>query len=105
MGLPALERSHSAYPVPVQGAVGDSGASFPPQAEEMISEIRAAFEVSLDQLDWMDEATRQAAKEKVTPGGAVGGRPPPVLVSTRLHLTARASPHAGGCHLRHDRLP
>uniref|UniRef100_A0A8C6JFM5 endothelin-converting enzyme 1 n=3 Tax=Melopsittacus undulatus TaxID=13146 RepID=A0A8C6JFM5_MELUD len=33
-------------------------------AEEMISEIRAAFEVSLDHLDWMDEATRQAAKEK-----------------------------------------
>ncbi|KAM4769787.1 endothelin-converting enzyme 2 isoform 2-T2 [Cyanocitta cristata] len=33
-------------------------------AEEMISEIRAAFEVSLDQLDWMDEKTRQAAKEK-----------------------------------------
>ncbi|KAL2301263.1 hypothetical protein Nmel_011830 [Mimus melanotis] len=35
-----------------------------PQAEEMISEIRAAFEVSLNQLDWMDEKTRQAAKEK-----------------------------------------
>uniref|UniRef100_A0A8D2PVV6 endothelin-converting enzyme 1 n=1 Tax=Zosterops lateralis melanops TaxID=1220523 RepID=A0A8D2PVV6_ZOSLA len=33
-------------------------------AEEMISEIRAAFELSLDQLDWMDEKTRQAAKEK-----------------------------------------
>uniref|UniRef100_A0A8C3JQ70 endothelin-converting enzyme 1 n=1 Tax=Calidris pygmaea TaxID=425635 RepID=A0A8C3JQ70_9CHAR len=33
-------------------------------AEEMIGEIRAAFEVSLDQLDWMDEKTRQAAKEK-----------------------------------------
>uniref|UniRef100_A0A8B9UNV7 endothelin-converting enzyme 1 n=1 Tax=Anas zonorhyncha TaxID=75864 RepID=A0A8B9UNV7_9AVES len=35
-----------------------------PQAEEMISEIRTAFEGSLDQLDWMDETTRQAAKEK-----------------------------------------
>uniref|UniRef100_A0A493TKV3 endothelin-converting enzyme 1 n=1 Tax=Anas platyrhynchos platyrhynchos TaxID=8840 RepID=A0A493TKV3_ANAPP len=33
-------------------------------AEEMISEIRTAFEGSLDQLDWMDETTRQAAKEK-----------------------------------------
>ncbi|NWX94391.1 ECE2 enzyme, partial [Nothoprocta pentlandii] len=33
-------------------------------AEEMISEIRTAFEVSLDQLDWMDEKTKQAAKEK-----------------------------------------
>lgn len=44
----------------------------------MISEIRAAFEGSLDQLDWMDETTRQAAKEKVPPGGVgVVGRPPP----------------------------
>ncbi|XP_031459407.1 endothelin-converting enzyme 2 isoform X2 [Phasianus colchicus] len=34
------------------------------KAEEMISEIRTAFEVSLEQLDWMDEKTRQAAKEK-----------------------------------------
>ncbi|XP_006138521.2 endothelin-converting enzyme 2 isoform X1 [Pelodiscus sinensis] len=33
-------------------------------AEEMISEIRTAFEESLDQLDWMDKTTRQAAKEK-----------------------------------------
>ncbi|XP_032659785.2 endothelin-converting enzyme 2 isoform X2 [Chelonoidis abingdonii] len=33
-------------------------------AEEMISEIRTAFEESLDQLDWMDTMTRQAAKEK-----------------------------------------
>lgn len=57
----------------------------PPQAEEMISEIRAAFEVSLDQLDWMDEKTRQAAKEKVTLGRAVGGRPPPILVSPPPH--------------------
>uniref|UniRef100_A0A8V0Z9T6 endothelin-converting enzyme 1 n=1 Tax=Gallus gallus TaxID=9031 RepID=A0A8V0Z9T6_CHICK len=33
-------------------------------AEEMISEIRTAFEVSLEQLEWMDDKTRQAAKEK-----------------------------------------
>ncbi|XP_006017174.1 endothelin-converting enzyme 2 [Alligator sinensis] len=33
-------------------------------AEEMISEIRTAFEEALDQLDWMDEKTKQAAKEK-----------------------------------------
>ncbi|XP_053161465.1 endothelin-converting enzyme 2 isoform X5 [Hemicordylus capensis] len=33
-------------------------------AEDMITEIRAAFEESLDHLDWMDETTRQAAKEK-----------------------------------------
>lgn len=31
----------------------------------MISEIRTAFEVSLEQLEWMDDKTRQAAKEKV----------------------------------------
>lgn len=35
------------------------------QAEDMIAEIRTAFEESLDQLDWMDEKTRNAAKEKV----------------------------------------
>lgn len=35
------------------------------QAEDMIAEIRTAFEESLDKLDWMDEKTRQAAKEKV----------------------------------------
>ncbi|XP_044290417.1 endothelin-converting enzyme 2 [Varanus komodoensis] len=33
-------------------------------AENMIAEIRTAFEESLGQLDWMDEKTRQAAKEK-----------------------------------------
>ncbi|KAM5277234.1 endothelin-converting enzyme 2 isoform 4-T4 [Hipposideros larvatus] len=33
-------------------------------AEGMISEIRTAFEEALDQLPWMDERTRQAAKEK-----------------------------------------
>ncbi|XP_072852392.2 endothelin-converting enzyme 2 isoform X1 [Pogona vitticeps] len=33
-------------------------------AEDMIAEIRTAFEESLDQLEWMDEKTRQAAKEK-----------------------------------------
>ncbi|KAM6443868.1 endothelin-converting enzyme 2 isoform 2-T2 [Liasis olivaceus] len=33
-------------------------------AENMIAEIRAAFEESLNSLDWMDEKTKQAAKEK-----------------------------------------
>ncbi|XP_060098593.1 endothelin-converting enzyme 2 [Heteronotia binoei] len=33
-------------------------------AEDMIGEIRTAFEESLHQLDWMDEKTKQAAKEK-----------------------------------------
>ena len=37
----------------------------PSQAEGMISEIRAAFEEALGHLVWMDEKTRQAAKEKV----------------------------------------
>lgn len=34
------------------------------QAEEMIAEIKAAFEESLAGLRWMDEETRRAAKEK-----------------------------------------
>ncbi|MBW03936.1 Endothelin-converting enzyme 2, partial [Eschrichtius robustus] len=34
----------------------------------MISEIRTAFEEALGQLVWMDEKTRQAAKEKVSSG-------------------------------------
>lgn len=46
----------------------------------MIGEIRAAFEVSLDQLDWMDEKTRQAAKEKVTPGREVNEKPHPIQI-------------------------
>nr|XP_014344297.1 PREDICTED: endothelin-converting enzyme 2 isoform X2 [Latimeria chalumnae] len=33
-------------------------------AEEMINEIRVAFKEGLDELDWMDDQTRQAAKEK-----------------------------------------
>ncbi|KAM7398723.1 hypothetical protein PAMP_018040 [Pampus punctatissimus] len=33
-------------------------------AEEMINEIRSAFKEALDQLSWMDDQTRQAAKNK-----------------------------------------
>ncbi|XP_075871089.1 endothelin-converting enzyme 2b isoform X3 [Nelusetta ayraudi] len=33
-------------------------------AEEMINQIRSAFKSSLDRLGWMDEQTRQAAKDK-----------------------------------------
>lgn len=40
----------------------------PSQAEGMIGEIRTAFEEALGQLVWMDEKTRQAAKEKVSGG-------------------------------------
>lgn len=42
------------------------------QAEGMISEIRTAFEEALGQLVWMDEKTRQAAKEKVSCGQGWG---------------------------------
>ena len=42
------------------------------QAEGMISEIRTAFEEALGQLVWMDEKTRQAAKEKVSSGQGWG---------------------------------
>lgn len=52
----------------------------------MISEIRAAFEVSLDQLDWMDEKTRQAAKEKVTPGREVDGK-----LTLSIHISPSSS--------------
>lgn len=38
----------------------------------MISEIRNAFEEALGQLVWMDEKTRQAAKEKVSHGQGWG---------------------------------
>lgn len=31
----------------------------------MINEIRSAFKEALDRLGWMDDTTRQAAKEKV----------------------------------------
>lgn len=107
MGSPAPGRLHPVHPVPTRALWGGWGGLHclpsPPQAEEMISEIRAAFEVSLDQLDWMDEKTRQAAKEKVTPGREVSGKPHPIHMSP--HLTAGASPHAGRCHLRHDWLP
>lgn len=44
----------------------------PSQAEGMISEIRAAFEEALGHLVWMDEKTRQAAKEKVSSGRGWG---------------------------------
>lgn len=46
--------------------------SLPSQAEGMISEIRDAFEEALGQLVWMDEKTRQAAKEKVSCGQGWG---------------------------------
>lgn len=39
--------------------------SFGTQAEEMINEIRTAFKDALDDLNWMDDQTRQAAKDKV----------------------------------------
>lgn len=63
----------------------------------MISEIRAAFELSLDQLDWMDEKTRQAAKEKVTPEREVDGKPHPIHISPPTHCWGLS--HAGRCHL------
>lgn len=35
----------------------------------MINEIRTAFKSALDDLNWMDEQTRQAAKDKVRENG------------------------------------
>lgn len=36
-----------------------------PQAEDMVAEIKWAFEDSLKYTSWMDSETRKAAKEKV----------------------------------------
>lgn len=35
------------------------------QAEEMVAEIKGAFEDSLKYVQWMDPETKKAAKEKV----------------------------------------
>ena len=35
------------------------------QAEDMVLEIKAAFEQGLQYVSWMDEETKRAAKEKV----------------------------------------
>lgn len=59
------------------GWEASSGATLLPcfvQAEEMIAEIKTAFEESLESLQWMDEETRKSAKEKVRCRAAVGGR-------------------------------
>ena len=36
-----------------------------PQAEAMISEVKAAFKRNLPNLDWMDPQTRKSAEDKV----------------------------------------
>ena len=36
------------------------------QSEEMIKEIKTAFKKNLPNLDWMDDATRRAAIDKVS---------------------------------------
>lgn len=49
-------------------------AQLSPQASEIILEIKKAFEESLSGLKWMDEDTRQSAKEKVRPPRSCGRR-------------------------------
>ena len=39
------------------------------QAGEIVEELRSAFINSLPNVDWMDDTTREAAKEKVTKNG------------------------------------
>lgn len=41
------------------------------QAEEMVSDIKWAFEDSLKYVSWMDPETKKAAKEKVRKGYSV----------------------------------
>lgn len=82
--------------------VGARLVSLPSQAEGMISEIRDAFEEGLGQLVWMDEKTRQAAKEKVSCGqgwGAIlrwGWR---IQFYGRLGKETRHLVSSGRCHL------
>ena len=58
--------SHSALPAgPGSALVNFSSPVYLHQAEEMINEIRSAFKHALDRLSWMDDQTRQAAKDKV----------------------------------------
>nr|XP_020031435.1 endothelin-converting enzyme 2 isoform X3 [Castor canadensis] len=53
-------------------------------AEGMISEIRSAFEEALEELVWMDENTRQAAKEKADAIYDMIGFPDFILESKEL---------------------
>jgi len=40
--------------------------SFPSKANDMVQQIREAFIDNLKTVNWMDSATKEAAKEKVS---------------------------------------
>lgn len=71
-----------------------------PQASEIISEIKKAFEESLSTLKWMDEDTRRSAKEKVRlPGSSEGTRLPEQSWWRREWVgEILSSQDAHGCH-------
>lgn len=71
-----------------------------PQASEIISEIKKAFEESLSTLKWMDEDTRRSAKEKVRlPGSSEGTRLPGQSWWRREQVgEILSSQDAHGCH-------
>ena len=69
--LPRWKRCVSATGLVLPEAVGRSyvshafGTQSKPMALDMVNRIEAAFEANLATLDWMDEATKTTAKEKL----------------------------------------
>lgn len=56
------------------------------QVRELINKVRAVFVETLDELGWMDEASKKKAQEKV------GGRPEPRGLPARRGQPQRGLP-------------
>lgn len=55
-----------------------------PQAEQMINEVRTAFQKNLRKLDWMDEETRALADDKADAISDMIGFPDYILNPSQL---------------------